>query len=81
MFLRDFILVGIFRLVYYWLCLVVKKVQEYTRKLKKLRIFLKSFSLFFKKINFSILVFGLTWLFLMLLKCLYGLLNVKYLII
>ena len=42
----DFILVGIFRLVYCWLCLVAKKVQEYTRKLKKLRIF------FYKKIIF-----------------------------
>ena len=45
----DFILVGIFRLVYCWLYLVAKKVQEYTRKLKKLRIFLKkcSFLYFF----------------------------------
>ena len=44
----DFILVGIFRLVYCWLYLVAEKVQEYTRKLKKLRIFFykKSFSFF-----------------------------------
>ena len=45
----DFILVGIFKLVYCWLCLVAKKVQEYTRRLKKLRIFFIkiSFSFFF----------------------------------
>ena len=49
----DFILVGIFRLVYCWLCLVAKKVQEYTRKLKKLRIFfIKNCFLFFFKLIF-----------------------------
>ena len=52
----DFILVGIFRFVYSWLHLVAKKVQEYTRKLKKLRIFKKNVFLFFL-INFSRLVF------------------------
>ena len=46
----DFILVGVFRLVYCLLCLVAKKVQQYTRKLKKLRI--KIFFYFFFKLIF-----------------------------
>ena len=53
-------------------------MQEYTRKLKKLRNF------FIKKIIFFIflkLVFGLTWLFLLLSKCLCGPLNVNNLIL
>ena len=47
-------MVGIFKFVYSWLCLVAKKVQEYTRKLKKLRIFFffKLFSLYFFKLIF-----------------------------